>query len=262
MFYAELDKLMDISKESLEIKRETLVELRDAGLFPYTEKYLYMGWKNHFSTIGLIGMNEAVANLFGKDLLDPEAVEFAVDVLNHMKAKLLGYQEETGNLYNLEASPAEGTSYRLAKHDKRLFKHIIQAGTEDAPYYTNSTHLPVNATDDIIEALEMQEPLQTTYTGGTVLHGYIGSRIPMGAAKKLIKFAFTNYRLPYMSLTPTFSVCPTHGYLQGEQYECPTCGGVTEVFSRVTGYYRPISRFNIGKKQEYIEREEYIVEEV
>jgi ribonucleoside-triphosphate reductase len=195
--------------------------------------------------------------MLGVGLTDKEAVDYAEYTLEFMRERLIGYQEETGNLYNLEASPAEGTSYRLAKHDAKLFKNIIQAGTDEAPYYTNSTHLPVNATDDLFEALELQEPLQTAYTGGTVLHGYLGEEVPGDMAALIVKKAFENFRLPYLSLTPTFSVCPDHGYIQGEEYSCPTCGGITEVYSRVTGYYRPVSKFNIGKEQEFKERKEY-----
>jgi len=256
-FLYQLGEQMDLARDSLEIKRKALVKFREGGLFPYTTKYLYMGWKNHFSTIGLVGMNEAVLNMIGVDLTHKDGIDYAQHILNFMKERLVGYQEETGNLYNLEASPAEGTSYRLAKHDKKLFKNIKQAGEEESPYYTNSTHLPVNATDDIFEALELQEPLQTAYTGGTVLHGYLGEEIPADMAAYIVKTAFENFRLPYLSLTPTFSICPDHGYIQGEEYECPTCGRDTEVFSRVTGYYRPVERFNIGKKQEFKERLEY-----
>ena len=256
-FLYHLGELMDLARDSLEIKRKALVKFRESGLYPYTAKYLYMGWKNHFSTIGLVGMNEAIENMFGVDLTNSDGVDFAEYILNFMKERLVGYQEETGNLYNLEASPAEGTSYRLAKHDAKLFKNIKQAGTDDAPYYTNSTHLPVGSTDDIFEALELQEPLQTAYTGGTVLHGYLGEEIPADMAAYIVKTAFENFRLPYLSLTPTFSICSDHGYIQGEEYECPTCGKETEVYSRVTGYYRATSRFNIGKKQEFKERLEY-----
>lgn len=261
-FYEELERLMDLSSESLEIKRDVLNRLNDINgsgrsLYPYTKRFLERGWVNHFSTIGLVGMNEACLNLFGKDLTDPESINFAVDVLDFMKKKILSYQEKTGNLYNLEASPAEGTAYRFAKHDKKRFKSIITAGTEESPYYTNSTHLPVNATDDIFEALDMQEPLQTAYTGGTVFHAYLPEALSSTQAQQLVKTAFDNYRLPYMSITPTFSVCPDHGYIKGEKFECPECGGATEVYSRVTGYVRAISKFNIGKKQEYKDRKEY-----
>ena len=257
-FFNEVRRLMNIARDSLEIKRKALYEFKDAGLYPYTDRYLERGWINHFSTIGLVGMNEACLNLFGKDLTDSEAIQFSCDVLEYMKATILEYQEETGNLYNLEASPAEGTSYRFAKHDTKKFSNIITAGTEDAPYYTNSTHLPVGATDDLFEALELQEPLQTTYTGGTVLHGYLPERVTETQAMLLVKTAFTKYRLPYMSLTPTFSICKSHGYLSGEQFKCPECGAETEVYSRVTGYIRAVSKFNVGKAQEYKDRKEYV----
>lgn len=261
-FYNEVRRLMNIARDSLEIKRDTLYSLNDIGgsgrsLFPYTKRYLERGWVNHFSTIGLVGMNEACLNLFGKDLTDDTAIKFTVNVLEYMKATLLEFQEETGNLYNLEASPAEGTSYRFAKHDKSKFKNIITSGTEDSPYYTNSTHLPVGATNDLFEALRMQEPLQTTYTGGTVLHGYLPEKITSKQAMMIVKTAFENFRLPYLSLTPTFSICKDHGYIAGEHFTCPTCGGEAEVYSRVTGYIRAISKFNVGKKQEYADRVEY-----
>lgn len=256
-FFNEVRRLMNIARDSLEIKRKALYEFKEAGLFPYTDRYLERGWINHFSTVGLVGMNEACLNLFGKDLTNNDAIQFSCDVLEYMKTTLLEYQEETGNFYNLEASPAEGTSYRFAKHDTAKFANIITAGTEESPYYTNSTHLPVGSTDDLFEALDLQEPLQTTYTGGTVLHGYLPERISDRQAMLLVKTAFTKYKLPYLSLTPTFSVCPSHGYLNGEQFTCPECGGDTEVYSRVTGYIRAVSKFNVGKKQEYKDRKEY-----
>lgn len=260
-FFKFLDSLMDIARDSLEVKREKLYEFKDAGLFPYTDKYLYMGWKNHFSTIGLCGMNEACLNLFDKDLTDEDSIDFTVKVLEYMRNRLIQYQQETGNLYNLEASPAEGTSYRFAKHDMDRGLQHYYSGKEDAPFYTNSTHLPVGATESFVNALEMQEKIQSEYTGGTVFHGYMGQSLPGWATKHVIKTTFENYRIPYLSITPTYSVCEEHGYIAGEHYTCPTCGKESEVYSRVTGYYRPVEKFNIGKRQEFKERKTYNVGE-
>jgi ribonucleoside-triphosphate reductase len=258
----ELDRIMDIAKDSLEIKRSVLNNLNGLNgnkdtLYPYTKRYLKKGLVNHFSTIGLVGMNEAVKMYTGNDLTTECGVSQAKEILIHMREKLLKYQKETGNLYNLEASPAEGCCYKLARNDKRRYKNIISAGTEESPYYTNSSHLPVNSIDDIFEALELQEPLQTLYTGGTVLHGYLGEQIGWEMAMDIVKKAFTNFRLPYLSITPTFSVCEDHGYIAGEQWGCPTCNKTTEIYSRITGYYRSVERYNIGKKQEYRDRLTY-----
>jgi anaerobic ribonucleoside-triphosphate reductase len=258
----DLDRIMDIAKDSLEIKRSVLNNLNGLNggkdtLYPYTKRYLKKGLVNHFSTIGLVGMNEAVKMYTGGDLTTKGGVAQAKEILIHMREKLLKYQKETGNLYNLEATPAEGCCYKLARNDKKHYKNILCAGTEESPYYTNSSHLPVNSIDDIFEALELQEPLQTLYTGGTVLHGYLGEQIGWEMAMDIVKKAFTYFRLPYLSITPTFSVCEDHGYIAGEQGECPVCSKPTEIYSRVTGYYRSVERFNIGKKQEYRDRLTY-----
>jgi ribonucleoside-triphosphate reductase len=214
-------------------------------------------WANHFNTIGIIGMNEALLNFMGKNIGTPEGKAFALKVMDHLRLLLVKFQEETGQMFNLEATPAEGTSYRLAKIDKELYPDIITAG-KDTPYYTNSTQLPVNYTDDIFEALELQDELQTKYTGGTVLHMFAGERIEDTAAlKKLLKRIFTQYRLPYLSFTPTFSVCPDHGYIAGEYFKCPYCGKDSEVWSRIVGYYRPVQNWNKGKQEEYYERITY-----
>jgi ribonucleoside-triphosphate reductase len=255
-FFVQLDRLMDLARESLETKRAVVTRLMDEGLFPYTQRYL-RHWNNHFSTIGLIGMNEAVLNFLGKDLTDPAAREFASRVLLHMRERLAGYQQATGHLYNLEATPGEGTSHRLARMDRRKFPQMIMPGG-DAPYYTNSTQLPVNATDDIFEALDMQDKLQSLYTGGTVFHSFIGESIDDPATcARLVRSIAENYQIPYFTISPTFSVCHTHGYLRGEQYECPTCKGETEVYSRIVGYYRPVQNWNDGKKSEFKDRHEF-----
>lgn len=261
-FYERLDKLMDISARSLKIKRNVITKLLEAGLYPYTKRYLGT-FKNHFSTIGLVGMNEAGLNAcwLQKDLTHKETVEFAKDVLNHMRNRLIKYQEEYGDLYNLEATPAESTSYRLAKHDKKLYPDIITANEDGTPYYTNSSHLPVGYTSDVFEALDIQDELQTLYTSGTVFHTFLGEKLPSWqSASQLVKKIAFNYHLPYYTISPTYSICKDHGYINGEVYKCPTCGKHTEVWSRITGYYRPIQNWNDGKSQEFKDRKEYLVD--
>ena len=261
-FYVRLDKLMDISARSLAIKRKVITNLLDAGLYPYTKRYLGT-FANHFSTIGLVGMNEAAlnANWLRCNLTDDRAQQFAKDVLNHMRERLSDYQEKYGDLYNLEATPAESTSYRLAKHDIKHYPDIITASDSkknETPYYTNSSHLPVGYTDDIFEALDKQDELHTLYTSGTVFHAYLGEKLPdWKSAANLVKKIAENYRLPYYSISPTYSVCKNHGYIAGEQYTCPECGEKTEVYSRITGYYRPVQNWNDGKNQEFEHRVEY-----
>lgn len=259
-FFARLGHLMDISKTSLELKRKVVQDNIDRGLLPFTRRYL-PSLRNHFSTIGLNGMNEACMNLFGQDctIATEPGKLFALEVLDFMREKLVVYQEETGHLYNLEATPAEGTTYRFAKEDKKRYPQIMQAGTVDAPYYTNSTHLPVGFTDNPLEALRHQDDLQTKYTGGTVLHLFLGERIhDWKMCREFVKKVIANHRLPYITVTPTFSVCPTHGYIAGEVRACPTCQASCEVWSRVVGYFRPVQEWNKGKKSEYAEREEYL----
>lgn len=262
-FYDRLDKIMDLSARSLKIKRDIITKLLNEGLYPYTARYLGT-LENHFSTIGLIGMNEAGLNAswIKKDLISKEAQQFAKDVLNHMRERLSDYQEMYGDLYNLEATPAESTSYRLAKHDRECWPDIITAGLKgETPYYTNSSHLPVGYTDDIFEALDIQDELQTLYTSGTVFHAFLGEKLPdWQSAAKLVKTIADNYKLPYYTLSPTYSICKSHGYLSGEQYTCPICGEKTEVYSRITGYYRPLQNWNEGKLQEYENRKEYEVD--
>lgn len=261
-FYNRLDKLMDISARSLSIKRKVITKLLDAGLYPYTKRYLG-SFNNHFSTIGLVGMNEAAlnANWVRKNMTTDEAQAFAKDVLNHMRNRLSDYQELYGDLYNLEATPAESTSYRLAKHDLKHYPDIITASDQtkgDAPYYTNSSHLPVGCTDDIFEALDKQDELHTLYTSGTVFHAFLGEKLPTWkSAATLVRKIAENYKLPYYTISPTYSVCKNHGYIQGEEYTCPTCGEKTEVYSRITGYYRPIQNWNDGKSQEFKDRVAY-----
>ena len=256
-YFERLDMLMDLAKESLETKRKVVTNLLNQGLFPYTKRYLKHGFKNHFSTIGLIGMNESTLNFMQKSMLDSDAREFAGEVLVHMRERLVKYQHETDNLYNLEATPGEGTSYRLAKIDKAKFSNITTSG-EDQPYYTNSTQLPVNATDDIFDALDMQDPIQRLYTGGTVFHGFLNEAIEdPNLCRELVKTIAYSYHLPYFTITPTFSICTDHGYLKGEQFKCPQCEKDTEVYSRVVGYYRPVQNWNHGKKAEYHDRVEY-----
>ena len=242
-FYQRLDRLMDISARSLHIKREVIGKLLDEGLYPYTKRYLG-SFDNHFSTIGLVGMNEAGLNArwLRADMADEKTQKFTKDVLNHMRERLSDYQEEYGELYNLEATPAESTAYRLAKHDKKHYPDIITAGHEgDTPYYTNSSHLPVDYTSDIFDALDVQDELQTLYTSGTVFHAFLGEKLPdWKAAATLVRKIAENYRLPYYTLSPTYSVCKEHGYIAGEHFTCPTCGKKAEVYSRITGYYRPV----------------------
>ncbi len=260
-FFDRLSRLMDISKQSLEIKRKVVQENIDRGLFPFTKRYL-SSLNNHFSTIGLNGMNEACMNMFGKDIATPEGRQFACDVLEYVRKKLADYQEETGVLYNLEATPGEGVTYRFAKEDALRFPGIVQAGTSDAPYYTNSSHLPVSYTEDPFFALEHQDDLQVLYTGGTVLHLFLGERVDdWRACRDFVKKVATNFRLPYFTVTPTFSVCPTHGYISGEVYTCAQCGKECEVWSRIVGYFRPLKQWNKGKKSEFGERLEYTVPE-
>ncbi|MBD3420349.1 MAG: ribonucleoside triphosphate reductase [Chitinivibrionales bacterium] len=255
-FFSQLDHFMDLARNSLQTKREVITRLMRSGLFPYTQRYL-KHWNNHFSTIGLIGMNEATLNFMEKELSHPKAREFAIDVLEHMRERLITYQEETGHLYNLEATPGEGTSYRLAKIDREKFSRMIIPG-ESNPYYTNSSQLPVNTTDDLFEALDMQSAIQKRYTGGTVFHSFIGESIDdVQVVKKLVRKIAQNYELPYFTITPTFSVCKLHGYLKGENFSCPHCGEEAEVYSRIVGYYRPVQNWNLGKKSEYSDRAEY-----
>lgn len=259
-FYRRLDRLMDISARSLKIKRNVISRLLEEGLYPYTKRYLGR-FDNHFSTIGLIGMNEAGLNAkwLQKDLSHREAQQFAKEVLNHMRERLSDYQEQYGDLYNLEATPAESTAYRLAKHDREKWCDIITAGhAGDRPYYTNSSHLPVDYTTDIFDALDIQDELQTLYTSGTVFHAFLGEKLPdWKAAANLVRTIAEHYRLPYYTMSPTYSVCREHGYLAGEQKTCPKCGSVTEIYSRITGYYRPVQNWNDGKLQEYQNRTEY-----
>ncbi|MBE5905713.1 MAG: ribonucleoside triphosphate reductase [Lachnospiraceae bacterium] len=261
-FYNRLDHLMDVSARSLKIKRGVITKLLDEGLYPYTRRYLGT-FNNHFSTIGLIGMNEVGlnANWLKKDLTHKETQQFAQDVLNHMRERLSDYQELYGDLYNLEATPAESTTYRLAKHDKERFPDIITAGKEgDTPFYTNSSHLPVEYTEDIFDALDIQDELQTLYTSGTVFHAFLGEKLPdWKAAASLVRKIAENYKLPYYTLSPTYSICKEHGYLAGEHFECPHCGAKAEVYSRITGYYRPVQNWNDGKAQEYKNRKLYRV---
>ncbi|MBR5754857.1 MAG: ribonucleoside triphosphate reductase, partial [Erysipelotrichaceae bacterium] len=262
-FYKRLDNMMDIAARSLHVKREVITKLMDNGLYPYTKRYLGT-FNNHFSTIGLVGMNEAClnANWLRKDLTDPVAQEFAIEVLNYMRKRLINYQEMYHDLYNLEATPAESTAYRLAKHDKQRYPDIITAAKEgETPYYTNSSHLPVGYTDDIFSALDIQDNFQTLYTSGTVFHAFLGEKLPdWRAAASLVKKISDNYKLPYYTLSPTYSICPEHGYINGEAYTCPKCGKKTEVWSRITGYYRPVQNWNDGKVQEFHQRKEYNIE--
>lgn len=259
-FYKRLDKLMDIAARSLKIKRDVITKLLEEGLYPYTKRYLGT-FENHFSTIGLIGMNEVGLNAkwLGEDMTNWETQEFTKNVLNHMRERLSDYQEEYGDLYNLEATPAESTTYRLAKHDKEEFPDIVTAGNAgDTPYYTNSSHLPVDYTTDIFDALDIQDELQTLYTSGTVFHAFLGEKLPdWKAAAALVRKIAENYRLPYYTLSPTYSICKEHGYIAGEHFTCPTCGKKAEVYSRITGYYRPVQNWNEGKAQEYKNRRLY-----
>ncbi len=262
-FFERLTKIMDLSARSLKIKRNVITKLLEAGLYPYTKRYLGT-FANHFSTIGLVGMNEACLNAkwVKKDLTHKEAQEFTKKVLNFMRNKLSDYQEQYGDLYNLEATPAESTSYRLAKHDKKNFPDIITASSSDkTPYYTNSSHLPVGYTDDLFTALDIQDDLQTLYTSGTVFHTFLGQKLPSWqACAQLVRKIAENYKLPYYTISPTYSVCQKHGYIEGEAYTCPICGEKTEVYSRITGYYRPVQNWNDGKAEEFKERKTYDIE--
>ncbi len=259
-FYKRLDKMMDISARSLKTKRTVISRLLKEGFYPYTKRYL-ANFDNHFSTIGLVGMNEACLNAkwIKEDLTHEKAQQFTKEVLNHMRERLSDYQEEYGDLYNLEATPAESTAYRLAKHDVEKYPNIITASEHGkTPYYTNSSHLPVGATDDIFSALDIQDDLQTLYTSGTVFHAFLGEKLPSWkAAAELVRKIASNYKLPYYTLSPTYSVCKNHGYIAGEVYKCPDCGEETEVYSRITGYYRPVKNWNDGKTEEFKERKLY-----
>ena len=258
-FYSRLEYMMNTAARSLKIKRNVISKLLEEGLYPYTKRYLG-SFENHFSTIGLVGMNEACLNAkwIKEDLSHKKAQKFTKDVLNFMREKLSDYQEEYGDLYNLEATPAESTAYRLAKKDKELYPDIITASDDDTPYYTNSSHLPVGYTDDIFAALDIQDELQTLYTSGTVFHAFLGERLQdWKSCAALVRKIAENYRLPYYTMSPTYSVCRTHGYIKGEVRTCPTCGSETEIYSRITGYYRPVKNWNDGKTKEYEMRKEY-----
>jgi ribonucleoside-triphosphate reductase len=263
-FYARLDHLMDVAARSLNVKRKAISSLLEAGLYPYTKHYLGT-FKNHFSTIGLVGMNEACLNArwIRHDLTDKGAQDFTTEVLNHMRTRLSDYQEQYGDLYNLEATPAESTAYRLAKHDKAKYPDIITAGKSgETPYYTNSSHLPVGYTNDIFSALDIEDRFQTLYTSGTVFHAFLGQRLPnWESCMKLVRKIAENYKLPYYTMSPTYSVCADHGYISGEVWKCPICGKETEVYSRITGYYRPVKNWNEGKTQEFKDRQTYIINE-
>lgn len=267
-FKKRLYEIAKIGKTSLEIKRKIIEQQSEKGLYPYTTHYLRhvkqrtgSYWYNHFNTIGIVGMNEALLNFMGKDIASAEGQQFAVEIMDYLRDVMVDFQQETGNFYNLEATPAEGTSYRLAKLDKQRYPDIIAAGTE-APYYTNSTQLPVGFTDDIFECMDLQDELQSRYTGGTVQHLYLGESIKeTEVCKNLIRRVFERYKMPYISITPTFSICNTHGYIQGEHFTCPTCGADTEVWSRVVGYLRPVANYNKGKKEEYYTRKKFVLDE-
>lgn len=262
-FYEKLNYMMDLAAESLDTKRKVINRFLDAGLYPYTKRYLGT-FNNHFSTIGLVGMNEACLNAswIKEDLTHEKAQQFTKNVLNHMRNRLSDYQEKYGDLFNLEATPAESTSFRLAKHDKERYPDIITASNNDeTPYYTNSSHLPISFTDDIFKALEIQDQFQTLYTSGTVFHAFLGEKLPnWKAAANLVKKIAENFKLPYYTMSPTYSVCPNHGYIVGEHFKCPECGGKTEVYSRITGYYRPVQNWNDGKAQEFKHRKVYDVD--
>ena len=262
-FYKRLDHIMDVSARSLNVKRKVITKLLDSGLYPYTKHYLGT-FNNHFSTIGLVGMNECGLNAkwIRADMTTEKCQKFSQDVLNHMRERLSDYQELYGDLYNLEATPAESTSYRLAKHDVERYPDIITASEDSgSPYYTNSSHLPVGYTEDIFAALDIQDNLQTLYTSGTVFHAFLGEKLPSWeSAAALVRKIAENYRLPYYTMSPTYSICKTHGYLAGEHFTCPECGAPSEVYSRITGYYRPVQNWNIGKSQEYKARKEYNIE--
>ncbi len=264
-FYAKLDRMMDIAARSLKVKRDLCTKLLEYGLYPYTKAYLG-SFTNHFSTIGLVGMNEACLNAkwIGASLAEENAQKWTAEVLVHMRNRLSDYQEEYGDLYNLEATPAESTSFRLAKHDLAKFPDIITAnGSEDSPYYTNSSHLPVDYTEDMFAALDIQDELQTLYTSGTVFHAFLGEKMPSWeSAAKLVRMIANNYRLPYYTISPVYSVCPEHGYIAGEHNKCPLCGQEAEVYARITGYYRPVKNWNKGKSAEYKKRKAYIAPEI
>lgn len=258
--YKELDRLMDISRSTLEKKRAYVQKMYDRGLYPYTARYLPF-FRNHFSTIGVNGMNEMIRNFTEDqhDLTDERGIELSMEILDHMRARMVEYQEATGNLYNLEATPAEGTTYRFAKEDAKHYPGILQAGAGENIYYTNSSQIPAGHTDDPFEALELQNKLQCKYTGGTVLHLYMGEKLSSAeACKRFVKKVIENYQLPYITVTPVFSTCETHGYLNGEQPECPHCGEETNVWTRVMGYFRPVASFNTGKKGEHKERKHFL----
>lgn len=267
-FKKKLKELAELGKTSLEIKRKIIERETENGLYPYSARYLKsikqrfgQYWYNHFNTIGVVGMNEALLNLIGKDITSPEGQETSIDIMNYLRDIITQFQEETGHFYNLEATPGEGTSYRLAKLDKQKYPDIITAGV-DVPYYTNSTQLPVEYTDDIFETIDLQDELQSLYTGGTVLHLYLGECVPEPKiAANLIRKVFEKYKLPYVSITPTFSICKNHGYLKGEQEVCSECGEKTEIWSRVVGYLRPINNYNEGKREEYANRKKYVIKE-
>jgi ribonucleoside-triphosphate reductase len=269
-FFERLEALMEIARDSLEIKRKVLETFTENGLYPYSRRYLQhvqegfgRYWKNHFSTIGIVGMNEAVLNLFGVSIASGDGAEFAIRVLAFMREKLSDFQQETGNIYNLEATPAEGTSYRLARIDRKRHPDIIPANAKSVaggaePFYTNSSQLPVDYDGDLFEALQHQDRLQTLYTGGTVFHIFLGERIySWKAAAELIKKVAWSSHLPYFTLTPTFSICPTHGYVNGKHEHCPTCGAKCEVYSRVVGYLRPVDQWNDGKQAEFVIRKTF-----
>ncbi|MBO4563426.1 MAG: ribonucleoside triphosphate reductase, partial [Clostridia bacterium] len=261
-FYRRLDKLMDIAARSLKIKRTVITKYLEDGLYPYTKRYLG-SFDNHFSTLGLVGMNEAGlnANWLRADMSHKETQDFTIEVLNHMRERLSDYQEKYGDLYNLEATPAESTTYRFAKHDKEQYPDIITANENGTPYYTNSSHLPVGFTEDIFSALDIQDELQTLYTSGTVFHAFLGEKLPdWKACADLVKKIAENYKLPYYTMSPTYSVCADHGYIKGEHFSCPSCGRKTEVYSRITGYYRPVQNWNDGKAQEFKDRQTYVIE--
>jgi len=267
-FKKRLYEIANIGKTSLEIKRKIIEQQTEKGLYPYSAYYLRnikqrtgSYWYNHFSTIGIVGMNEALLNFMGKDITTPEGQKFAIEIMHYLREIMVEFQKETGNFYNLEATPAEGTSYRLAKIDKERYPDIITAG-EETPYYTNSTQLPVGFTDDIFECMDLQDELQSLYTGGTVQHLYLGESInEIEVCKNLIRRIFEHYKMPYISITPTFSICNTHGYIRGEHFTCPTCGAGTEVWSRVVGYLRPVANYNKGKKEEYLARKKFVLKE-
>lgn len=262
-FYERLEELMTISARSIEMKRAVITDYLEKGLYPYTKRYLGT-FDNHFSTLGIVGMNEVGLNAkwLGKGMEDKETQEFAKEVLDFMRNKLSDYQEEYGSLFNLEATPAESTAFRFAKHDKKHYPNIKSANDNGTAYYTNSTHLPVGYTEDLFSALDIQDDLQTRYTSGTVFHAFLGERISdWRNTMALVRTVAENYKLPYFTLSPTYSVCSDHGYIVGEEYKCPTCGKETEVYSRITGYYRPIKNWNDGKAQEFLERTEYVLDE-